>query len=128
MDPKWTYVPVVGGHGENTTVPLFSRCRPNIELTPEEMMNLTKAVRTAWKNIVKVISFPWFITYFLGFYKRKRGEKETKQKKKEKRQKNMRTKTKRIYRKNEVPFIFNDLSLQMQRLISGLLAPALKFS
>lgn len=82
MDPKWTYVPVVGGHGENTTVPLFSRCRPNIELTPEEMMNLTKAVRTAGKNIVKVISFPWFITYFLGFYKRKRGEKETKQKEK----------------------------------------------
>ncbi|XP_047351491.1 malate dehydrogenase, mitochondrial-like [Vespa velutina] len=54
MDPKWTYVPVVGGHGEHTTVPLFSRCRPNIELTPEEMMNLTKAVRIAGKNIVKM--------------------------------------------------------------------------
>ncbi|KAI4483026.1 hypothetical protein M0804_008081 [Polistes exclamans] len=52
-NPKWTYVPVVGGHSENTTVPLFSKCRPSIELTPEEMIKLTKAVRIAGKKVVK---------------------------------------------------------------------------
>ncbi|KAL2727195.1 hypothetical protein V1478_007473 [Vespula squamosa] len=53
-NPKRTYVPVVGGHGENTIVPLFSRCRPSIELTQEEMMELTKAVRVAGAKIVKM--------------------------------------------------------------------------
>ncbi|KAK2584592.1 hypothetical protein KPH14_006950 [Odynerus spinipes] len=54
IDPTTTYVPVVGGHAENTTVPLFSKCRPNIALTPEETTKLIEAVRTAGKRVVQM--------------------------------------------------------------------------
>lgn len=40
QEPKKVYVPVVGGHGEITTVPLFSKARPNVPLTVEETITL----------------------------------------------------------------------------------------
>lgn len=54
QEPKKTYVPVVGGHGENTTVPLFSKARPLVSLTEKETKTLIQLVRSAGKKVVQV--------------------------------------------------------------------------
>lgn len=54
QEPRRTYVPVVGGHAENTTVPLFSKARPNVPLTEEETKDLIQLVREAGKKVVQV--------------------------------------------------------------------------
>lgn len=54
QEPKKTYVPVVGGHADNTTVPLFSKARPNVPLTEEETITLIQRVREAGKRVVQV--------------------------------------------------------------------------
>ncbi|XP_070166637.1 malate dehydrogenase-like [Polyergus mexicanus] len=53
QEPRKTYVPVVGGHAENTTVPLFSKARPNVPLTEEETKILIQLVRNAGKKVVQ---------------------------------------------------------------------------
>lgn len=45
--PKHTYVPVIGGSEEDTIIPLFSKCRPNVNIVPAEVAKLTEAVRCA---------------------------------------------------------------------------------
>lgn len=52
-EPKETYVPVVGGHSETTTVPLFSKGKPNVPLSMEEMKKLVDHVRSAGKRVVE---------------------------------------------------------------------------
>ncbi|XP_014488630.1 PREDICTED: malate dehydrogenase, mitochondrial-like [Dinoponera quadriceps] len=52
QEPEKVYVPVVGGHSEATTVPLFSKARPNVSLTAEETMTLINLVRKAASKIV----------------------------------------------------------------------------
>lgn len=54
QEPKKTYVPVVGGHGESTTVPLFSKAKPLIPLTEKETSTLIELVRNAGKKVVQV--------------------------------------------------------------------------
>ncbi|KAL6438931.1 hypothetical protein ACFW04_003759 [Cataglyphis niger] len=52
-EPKKTYVPVVGGHGENTTVPLFSKAKPLVPLTEKKTNTLIQLVRNAGKKVVQ---------------------------------------------------------------------------
>lgn len=54
QEPRKTYVPVVGGHADNTTVPLFSKARPNVPLTKEETRTLIQLVRDAGKRVIQV--------------------------------------------------------------------------
>jgi len=54
QEPRKTYVPVVGGYADNTTVPLFSKARPNVPLTEEETRTLIQLVRDAGKRVIQV--------------------------------------------------------------------------
>lgn len=54
QEPRKTYVPVVGGHAETTTVPLFSKARPNVPLTDDETRALIHLVREAGRKVVLV--------------------------------------------------------------------------
>ncbi|KAG7201659.1 hypothetical protein KM043_004389 [Ampulex compressa] len=51
--PRRVYVPVVGGHSENTTVPLFSKGRPRTCLSADEISDLVALVREGGKSIVR---------------------------------------------------------------------------
>lgn len=61
QEPKRTYVPVVGGHAEATTVPLFSKARPNVPLTEDETKELIQRVRTAGKKVLIVSAISVYI-------------------------------------------------------------------
>lgn len=44
--PEQVWVPVVGGHSSTTAVPLFSRARPCVNVSTDEIVRLTRAVQS----------------------------------------------------------------------------------
>lgn len=47
ISAEYVNCPVVGGHSEGTTVPLFSQCQPRLQLTREEKEKLLYDIRVA---------------------------------------------------------------------------------
>ncbi|KAJ8947962.1 hypothetical protein NQ318_021060 [Aromia moschata] len=47
-------VPVIGGHTEDTIVPVLSKAKPCAEFTNEELESITVSIRKAHENILKL--------------------------------------------------------------------------
>ncbi|KAJ8912638.1 hypothetical protein NQ315_015150 [Exocentrus adspersus] len=54
LEPECVMVPVVGGHTEETIIPVLSNAKPCAEFTNEELENITTNVRKARENILKL--------------------------------------------------------------------------
>ncbi|XP_014286086.1 malate dehydrogenase, mitochondrial isoform X2 [Halyomorpha halys] len=53
--PDTIKVPVIGGHSENTIVPLLSKAEPCVSLTTEEKVRITRAVQSAGQEAFRAL-------------------------------------------------------------------------
>ncbi|XP_023012486.1 malate dehydrogenase, mitochondrial isoform X2 [Leptinotarsa decemlineata] len=54
VEPECVMVPVIGGHTEETIIPVLSHAKPSAEFTNEELENVTMNVRKAQDNMLKL--------------------------------------------------------------------------
>ncbi|XP_056633206.1 uncharacterized protein LOC130442826 [Diorhabda sublineata] len=54
LEPECVLVPVIGGHTEETVVPVLSNTKPTPEYTPEEIENITMHVKKANDHLMKM--------------------------------------------------------------------------
>ncbi|KAJ8981623.1 hypothetical protein NQ317_000851 [Molorchus minor] len=54
IEPECVVVPVIGGHTEETMVPVLSQAKPCSDFTNEELENITTSIRKAHENILKL--------------------------------------------------------------------------
>ncbi|KAJ8964721.1 hypothetical protein NQ314_004686 [Rhamnusium bicolor] len=54
LEPECVVVPVIGGHTEETIIPVLSKAKPCAEFTNEELENITMSIRKAHENILKL--------------------------------------------------------------------------
>ncbi|CAH0545918.1 unnamed protein product [Brassicogethes aeneus] len=53
IDPKEVNVPVIGGHAGDTIVPLFSRSKPHVSFSDEQIIAMTKRIQNAGTEVVE---------------------------------------------------------------------------
>nr|CAI5845646.1 unnamed protein product [Callosobruchus analis] len=54
VEPECVMVPVIGGHSEETMVPVLSQAKPCADFSNNELENLTLNIRKAQDNILKI--------------------------------------------------------------------------
>ncbi|CAH1119185.1 unnamed protein product [Phaedon cochleariae] len=54
LEPECVVVPVIGGHTEETIIPVLSKAKPCAEFTNEELENITMNIRKAQENMLKL--------------------------------------------------------------------------
>ncbi|CAH0545916.1 unnamed protein product [Brassicogethes aeneus] len=53
INPKEVNVPVIGGHAGNTIIPLFSRSKPHVSFSDEQIIAMTKRIQNAGTEVVQ---------------------------------------------------------------------------
>lgn len=53
LDPADVTIPVIGGHADNTILPIFSQCSPKLVASEEKVKKLTRAIQEAGTAVVK---------------------------------------------------------------------------